>query len=45
VFHRAQPDQRELRLFEASAWRVWHYANRTRARLREELSEDTDAGT
>ena len=37
LIRRAEPDGREIRLLEATAWRILHYANRTRARLKDEL--------
>ncbi|MGW8283933.1 MAG: hypothetical protein ACWGON_11590, partial [Gemmatimonadota bacterium] len=33
LIRRAEPDGREIRLLEATAWRILHYAERTRARL------------
>jgi len=35
LIRRAEPDGREIRLLEATAWRILHYAERTRARLEE----------
>jgi TrmH family RNA methyltransferase len=37
LIRRAEPDGREIRLLEATAWRILHYADRTRARLEDEL--------
>jgi TrmH family RNA methyltransferase len=34
---RAEPDGREIRLLEATAWRILRFARRTRARLLEEI--------
>lgn len=35
LIRRAEPDGREIRLLEATAWRILHYSDRTRARLEE----------
>jgi len=35
---RAEPDGREIRLLEATAWRILRFARRTRARLEDELA-------
>jgi len=44
LFRRAAPDGREIRLLEATAWRVLHHADRTLARLSEAQSEaETDS--
>jgi TrmH family RNA methyltransferase len=40
LIRRAEPDGREIRLLEATAWRILHYADRTRARLADELDSD-----
>ena len=37
LFQRADPDRRELRLLEASAYRIVHYARRMRRRLEDEI--------
>ena len=37
LIRRAEPNGREVRLLEATAWRILHYADRTRARLEDEL--------
>ena len=39
LFRRAAPDGREIRLLEATAWRILHHADRTRASLSEAHSE------
>jgi hypothetical protein len=39
LIRRAEPDGREIRLLEATAWRILHYADRTRARLADETDE------
>jgi tRNA/rRNA methyltransferase/tRNA (cytidine32/uridine32-2'-O)-methyltransferase len=44
LIRRAEPDGREIRLLEATAWRILHYADRTRARLADELDSDLDWG-
>lgn len=43
LIRRAAPDGREIRLLEATAWRILHHADRTLARLSEPAS-DVDAG-
>lgn len=43
LIRRAAPDGREIRLLEATAWRILHHADRTLARLSEQAS-DVDAG-
>ena len=42
LIRRAEPDGREIRLLEATAWRILHYADRTRARLADDLDSDLD---
>ena len=37
LIRRAEPDGREIRLLEATAWRILHHADRTRARLEDVL--------
>ena len=37
LIRRAEPDGREIRLLEATAWRILHYSDRTRARLADEF--------
>jgi TrmH family RNA methyltransferase len=39
LIRRAEPDGREIRLLEATAWRILHYADRTVARLSEEAPD------
>jgi tRNA/rRNA methyltransferase/tRNA (cytidine32/uridine32-2'-O)-methyltransferase len=39
LIRRAEPDGREIRLLEATAWRILHYADRTRARLADEIDD------
>ena len=39
---RAEPDGREIRLLEATAWRVLRFARRTRARIEDELAATRD---
>ena len=44
LFRRAAPDGREIRLLEATAWRILHHADRTLARLSDAHSEaETDS--
>lgn len=43
LIRRAEPDGREIRLLEATAWRILHYADRTRARLEEEGTSDQES--
>ncbi len=42
VFQRADLDRRELKLMEATAYEILHYARRERARLRQELTGDPE---
>ena len=44
LIRRAEPDGREIRLLQATAWRILHYADRTRARLEDELDTELDTG-
>jgi len=37
LIRRAEPDGREIRLLEATAWRILHFVDRTRARLADEF--------
>jgi TrmH family RNA methyltransferase len=39
LIRRAAPDGREIRLLEATAWRILHHADRTLARLTSEVSD------
>jgi TrmH family RNA methyltransferase len=39
LFRRAAPDGREIRLLEATAWRILHHADRTRASLSEQTAD------
>ena len=42
LFQRADADRRELKLLQAAAYEVIHYAERERARVRQELQEAED---
>lgn len=42
IFQRAELDEREVRLLQAAAYEVLHYARRERARLRGEIEGDAD---
>jgi len=47
LFRRAAPDGREIRLLEATAWRILHHADRTLARLSDPATDaagEPDAG-
>lgn len=43
ILQRADMDRRELKLMEATAYEILHYARRERARLRQEMEEDDEA--
>lgn len=40
ILKRAEPDRRELRLFEATAWRIVHFATRIEARIRDKIAKE-----
>ena len=40
ILKRSEPDRRELRLFEATAWRIVHFATRIEARIRDQLAKE-----
>jgi TrmH family RNA methyltransferase len=42
ILKRAEPDSRELRLLEATAYRIVHFARRTESRIRDALGLDTE---
>jgi TrmH family RNA methyltransferase len=42
ILKRAEPDRRELRLFEATAWRIVHFATRIEARIRDQIAKEAD---
>ena len=44
LIRRAEPDGREIRLLEATAWRILHFADRTRARLADEIDDLPEEG-
>jgi len=44
LIRRAEPDGREIRLLEATAWRILHFADRTRARLADEIDDLPEKG-
>jgi len=41
ILKRSEPDRRELRLFEATAWRIVHFATRVEARIRDQIAKET----
>lgn len=41
ILKRSEPDQRELRLLEATAWRIVHFATRIEARIRDQIAKET----
>ena len=43
LIRRAEPDGREIRLLEATAWRILHYVDRTRARLADEFGIELES--
>jgi len=43
LIRRAEPDGREIRLLEATAWRILHYVDRTRARLADEFGIEIES--
>ena len=40
IFKRSDPDRRELRLMEATAWRIVHFATRIEARIRDQIAKE-----
>ena len=40
ILKRSEPDRRELRLFEATAWRIVHFATRIEARIRDQIAKE-----
>lgn len=40
ILKRSEPDRRELRLLEATAWRIVRFAKRTESRIRDRLEEE-----
>jgi TrmH family RNA methyltransferase len=45
ILKRAEPDRRELRLLEATGYRIAHFARRAEARIREDLGLPVPANT
>lgn len=43
ILKRAEPDRRELRLMEATAWRIVHFATRIEARIRSKIAKEQKA--
>ncbi len=44
ILNRAEPDRRELRLLEATAWRIVNFARRTESRIRDRIAKETESG-
>ncbi len=40
ILKRSEPDRRELRLFEATAWRIVNFATRIEARIRDQIAKE-----
>lgn len=40
ILKRSEPDRRELRLMEATAWRIVHFATRIEARIRDQIKKE-----
>jgi TrmH family RNA methyltransferase len=40
ILKRSEPDRRELRLFEATAWRIVNFATRIEARIRDQIARE-----
>jgi len=40
ILKRSEPDRRELRLLEATAWRIVHFATRIEARIRDQIAKE-----
>ena len=40
ILKRSEPDRRELRLLEATAWRIVHFATRIEARIRDQIARE-----
>jgi len=40
ILKRSEPDRRELRLLEATAWRIVHFATRIEARIRDRIAKE-----
>ena len=44
ILKRAEPDRRELRLLEATAWRIVNFARRTESRIRDRIANEMGSG-
>ncbi len=44
ILKRAEPDRRELRLLEATAWRIVNFARRTESRIRDRMANESGSG-
>jgi TrmH family RNA methyltransferase len=44
ILKRAEPDRRELRLLEATAWRIVNFARRTESRIRDRIAKEKESG-
>jgi TrmH family RNA methyltransferase len=44
ILKRAEPDRRELRLLEATAWRIVNFAKRTESRIRDRIAKEMRSG-
>ena len=44
ILKRAEPDRRELRLLEATAWRIVNFAKRTESRIRDRIAKEKGSG-
>ena len=44
ILKRAEPDRRELRLMEATAWRIVNFARRTESRIRDRIAKEAGSG-
>jgi tRNA C32,U32 (ribose-2'-O)-methylase TrmJ len=44
ILKRAEPDRRELRLLEATAWRIINFAKRTESRIRDRIAKEMRSG-
>ena len=40
ILKRSEMDRRELRLLEATAWRIVHFATRIEARIRDKIAKE-----
>lgn len=41
ILKRSEPDRRELRLLEATAWRIVHFATRIEGRIRDQIAKES----